>query len=223
MAETRRDAFDAIEHNDAQATRASSSASRPNDARTSTSSCASRRLSSLHRAFVDAIDADKHKKKHRRRVLTPRTPSRDSLDEAAETSPRPRADWTPRRRLKFYGRRLADDSLSDNQIRRLREGLLGEYGLNWRRDRERDVAAALAKAASDLREGAMGEIWRSGRAGRPTRRHVLARLLHAVSVIAAPDPALVTPSRVERVARGLASASTRDLLLLSRWASSEFV
>ena len=69
----------------------------------------------------------------------------------------------------------------------------------------------------------MGEIWRSGRAGRPTRRHVLARLLHAVSVIAAPDPALVTPSRVERVARGLASASTRDLLLLSRWASSEFV
>jgi len=26
--------------------------------------------------------------------------------------------------LKFYGRRLADDSLSDNQIRRLREGLL---------------------------------------------------------------------------------------------------
>ena len=162
-------------------------------------------------------------KKHRRRVLTPRTPSRDSLDEAAETSPRPRADWTPRRRLKFYGRRLADDSLSDNQIRRLREGLLGEYGLNWRRDRERDVAAALAKAASDLREGAMGEIWRSGRAGRPTRRHVLARLLHAVSVIAAPDPALVTPSRVERVARGLASASTRDLLLLSRWASSEFV
>ena len=162
-------------------------------------------------------------KKHRRRVLTPRTPSRDSLDEAAETSPRPKADWTPRRRLKFYGRRLADDSLSDNQIRRLREGLLGEYGLNWRRDRERDVAAALAKAASDLREGAMGEIWRSGRAGRPTRRHVLARLLHAVSVIAAPDPALVTPSRVERVARGLSSASTRDLLLLSRWASSEFV
>ena len=81
--------------------------------------------------------------------------------------------------MKFYGRRLADDSLSDNQIRRLREGLLGEYGLNWRRDRERDVAAALAKAASDLREGAMGEIWRSGRAGRPTRRHVLARLLHA--------------------------------------------
>ena len=154
--------------------------------------------------------------KHRRRVLTPRTPSRDSLDEAAETSPRPKADWTPRRRLKFYGRRLADDSLSDNQIKRLREGLLGEYGLNWRRDRERDVAAALAKAASDLREGAMGEIWRSGRAGRPTRRHVLARLLHAVSVIAAPDPALVTPSRVERVARGLASASTRDLLLLSR-------
>ena len=69
----------------------------------------------------------------------------------------------------------------------------------------------------------MGEIWRSGRAGRPTRRHVLARLLHAVSVIAAPDPALVTPSRVERVARGLSSASTRDLLLLSRWASSEFV
>ena len=120
---------------------------------------------------------------HRRRVLTPRTPSRDSLDEAAETSPRPKADWTPRRRLKFYGRRLADDSLSDNQIKRLREGLLGEYGLNWRRDRERDVAAALAKAASDLREGAMGEIWRSGRAGRPTRRHVLARLLHAVSVI----------------------------------------
>ena len=55
--------------------------------------------------------------------------------------------------------------------------MLGEYGLNWRRDRERDVAAALAKAASDLREGAMGEIWRSGRAGRPTRRHVLARLL----------------------------------------------
>ena len=160
---------------------------------------------------------------HRRRVLTPRTPSRDSLDEAAETSPRPKADWTPRRRLKFYGRRLADDSLSDNQIRRLREGLLGEYGLNWRRDRERDVAAALAKAASDLREGAMGEIWRSGRAGRPTRRHVLARLLHAVSVIAAPDPALVTPSRVERVARGLSSASTRDLLLLSRWASSEHV
>ena len=169
-------------------------------------------------------DTDKDTKtKHRRRVLTPRTPSRDSLDEAAETSPRPKADWTPRRRLKFYGRRLADDSLSNNQIKRLREGLLGEYGLNWRRDRERDVAAALAKAASDLREGAMGEIWRSGRAGRPTRRHVLARLLHAVSVIAAPDPALVTPSRVERVARGLSSASTRDLLLLSRWASSEFV
>ena len=60
VAETRRDAFDAIdaiEHNDAQATRASSSASRPNDARTSTSSCAERRLSSLHRVVVDAIDA----------------------------------------------------------------------------------------------------------------------------------------------------------------------
>ena len=26
----------------------------------------------------------------------------------------------------------------------------------------------------------MGEIWRSGRAGRPTRRHVLARLLHLI-------------------------------------------
>ena len=185
VAETRRDAFDAIdaiEHNDAQATRASSSASRPNDAPTSTSSCAERRLSSLHRVIVTPSTRHRHthtQKNNRRRVLTPRTPSRDSLDEAAETSPRPRADWTPRRRLKFYGRRLADDSLSDNQIKRLREGLLGEYGLNWRRDRERDVAAALAKAASDLREGAMGEIWRSGRAGRPTRRHVLARLLQA--------------------------------------------
>ena len=66
VAETRRDAFDAIdaiEHNDAQATRASSSASRPNDAPTSTSSCAARRLSSLHRVVVDAIDAHKHTKK----------------------------------------------------------------------------------------------------------------------------------------------------------------
>ena len=130
MAETRRDAFDvidAIDHNDAQATRASSSASRPNDARTSTSSCAERRLSSLHRVIVTPSMRHRHTHTHknnRRRVLTPRTPSRDSLDEAAETSPRPRADWTPRRRLKFYGRRLADDSLSDNQIRRLREGLL---------------------------------------------------------------------------------------------------
>ena len=134
VAETLRDAFDAIEHNDAQATRASSSASRPNDAPTSTSSCAERRLSSLHRVIVTPSTRHRHTHTHknnRRRVLTPRTPSRDSLDEAAETSPRPRADWTPRRRLKFYGRRLADDSLSDNQIRRLREGLLGEYGLNW--------------------------------------------------------------------------------------------
>ena len=57
------DAIDAIEHNDAQATRASSSASRPNDAPTSTSSCAARRLSSLHRVVVDAIDAHKHTKK----------------------------------------------------------------------------------------------------------------------------------------------------------------
>ena len=63
VAETRRDAFDAIdaiEHNDAQATRASSSASRRKGARTSTSSCAERRLSSLHRVVVDAVNANKH-------------------------------------------------------------------------------------------------------------------------------------------------------------------
>ena len=159
------------------------------------------------------------------RVLTPRTPSRESLSGLSpEGSPRPKADWTPRRRLRFYGRRLADDSLSDAQIRRLREGLLGEYGAAWRRDREKDVATCLAKAATDLRDGAMGELWRpAGRAGRPTRRYVLARLLHAIELIQAPDPALVTPSRVERVARGVVEASTRDLLLLSRWASAEHV
>ena len=94
---------------------------------------------------------------HRRRVLTPRTPSRDSLDEAAETSPRPKADWTPRRRLKFYGRRLADDSLSDNQIKRLREGLLGEYGLNWRRDRMLASGVTIAKFASNTSRRVVGQ------------------------------------------------------------------
>jgi len=101
------------------------------------------------------------------RVLRARTPSRESLSGLSpEGSPRPKADWTLRRRLRFYGRRLADDSLSDAQIRRLREGLLGEYGAAWRRDREKDVATCLAKAATDLRDGAMGELWRP--AGRAT-------------------------------------------------------
>ena len=77
------------------------------------------------------------------RVLTPRTPSRDSLDEAAETSPRPKADWTPRSDF-LWGRRLADDSLSEpNRTAARAPPPSDAFRGGWRP--RRDVAAALAQ------------------------------------------------------------------------------